>query len=108
MSGAVGSPFTASMFRFDGLRILAVFIYVNTFSILLGCVFIMLLNTMNIYFLLDRIGHQVGRVLRILGTKNPARWPGGVSAGCYQFFRLTKACEEVPLLVPNFSDTIAL
>ncbi len=50
MSGAVGSPFTASMFRFDGLRILAVFIYVNTFSILLWCSLPITLSIKGIYF----------------------------------------------------------
>ena len=50
MSGAVGSPFTASMFRLDGIRILAVFIYVNTFSILLWCGLSIALSIKGIYF----------------------------------------------------------
>lgn len=50
MSGAVGSPFTASMFRFDGVRILVVFIYVNTFSILLWCGLSIALSIKDIYF----------------------------------------------------------
>lgn len=62
MSGAVGSPFTASMFRFDGLRILAVFICVNTFSILLWCGLSIALSIKGIYFTqTKKIPHRAGR-----------------------------------------------
>ena len=62
MSGAVGSPFTASMFRFDGLRILAVFIYVNTFSILLWCCLSIALSIKGIYFTqTKKFPHRAGR-----------------------------------------------
>lgn len=97
MSGAVGSPFTASMFRFDGVRILVVFIYVNTFSILLWCGLSIALSIKGIYFTQTKNSRteQCGIVSevrsgcdfgwcsyeergdrRFTGTKNPARWPG--------------------------------
>ncbi len=102
MSGAVGSPFTASMFRFDDLRILVVFIHVNTLSILLWRDYPIYMNTLNIYFSLDRVGHQEGRALRITGTKNPARW----LLICYLLSLASLADGNKPLIIPRNAANI--
>jgi len=61
MSGAVGSPFTAAMFHFDGVSITNSNFIVNTIGDNKLRKVINLLVFMAIYFSLDRIGYEAGR-----------------------------------------------
>jgi len=63
MSGAVGSPFTAAMFRFDGVKLQETLLYVNNKSCIYSCDLLICLFLKAIYFSLDRFGNQAGRVM---------------------------------------------
>ena len=50
MSGAVGSPFTASMFRFDGVKLQESLLSVNNKSCIYSCEILICLFLKAIYF----------------------------------------------------------